>query len=231
MIQIQLPEIAPDITGVLATQGIPPGTPPPDRVKALYDDAEKIFTNLALPAGIMADIGIEEFAEIYPASGQNEPDTPLEHIFPKAKNLALAAFTLGPEVSREIEEQLKSTGFALGYMLDAIASYSADRASVVLQGIFHRRLREQGQAEENDSVLMYSPGYCGWHIGGQQPLFQYLQPETIGIRLNASFLMTPLKSISGVLVSGPREIHQFINHYPFCSQCRSKNCRDRIKSV
>jgi hypothetical protein len=80
-------------------------------------------------------------------------------------------------------------------------------------------------------ALAYSPGYCGWHVTGQRKLFKYLRPEEIGITLNASCLMQPLKSVSGVLVVGPGHVHKFQPTYSFCETCREKQCRERIATV
>jgi hypothetical protein len=228
IIDISLDQIKPDPTGVFQSQGIPPGTTLPEKVKELYDSAGKLFFKLAAPVGIIADISIEEFAKIYPGNGNNEPDTPLEHIFPRANHLALFAFTLGKEISREIQRQLKDKNLAKGYMLDTVASYCTDKASEAAQTIFQDQLVSKYQISESSRVLLYSPGYCGWHVSGQKKLFAYLEPEEIGIHLNESFLMVPLKSISGVLVSGDTEIHQFVNNYPFCATCQTHNCRQRI---
>ncbi len=228
IIDISIDRIRPDITGVLATQGVPVGTSPPDRVKSLYESAEVLFLELAEPRGIMAEVSIDEFRGVYGGNGLNESDTPLEGIFPRARGLALFAFTLGEAVSREIERQFKGSGIALGYMLDAIASYSADRASGVGEGVFSDYLLSSGVGGEFMRVLLYSPGYCGWHVSGQGKLFEYLKPGDIGICLNESFLMVPLKSISGVLVGGEVGIHKFKNNYPFCTQCRTKTCRTRM---
>ena len=235
IINIPIDKIKPDVTGVLKTQGIPPppGPPPPGRVEFLYYSAEDLFLKLATPTAIMADITIEQFAEVFKGNGRNEPDTPLGKIFPRASHLSLFAFTLGLEVCLEIEEQLNVHNFALGYMLDAVSSYSADKGAGAAQEIFLNLLSSMGRGQVDDSTraLLYSPGYCGWHISGQQKLFEYLKPEEIGIHLNKSFLMIPLKSISGVLVAGNKEIHRFKNSYPFCSRCRSVNCRERIAQV
>jgi hypothetical protein len=231
IIDITVDRIKPDPTGVFQSQGIPPGTSPPKKVKELYDSAEELFFQLAAPVGIIADISIEEFAEIYPGNGNNEPDTPLEHIFPRANHLALFAFTLGKEISREIQHQLKDKNLAKGYMLDTVASYCADKASEAAQIIFHDQLASKHQIPRSNRVLLYSPGYCGWHVSGQKKLFAYLKPEEIGIHLNESFLMVPLKSISGVLAAGDPQIHHFVNNYPFCKICQTHNCRERIKGL
>jgi hypothetical protein len=229
IINISIERIKPNPGGVFQSQGIPPEASPPKRVKELYDSAEVLFFKLAAPIGIIADISIEEFAKIYAGNGNNEPDTPLEHIFPRANHLALFAFTLGKEISREIQQQLKDKNLAKGYMLDTVASYCTDKASEIAQTFFHDQLVSKHQLNEANRVLLYSPGYCGWHVSGQKKLFAYLKPEEIGIHLNESFLMIPLKSISGVLVSGDLHIHQFVNNYPFCTNCQTHNCRDRIK--
>jgi hypothetical protein len=76
--------------------------------------------------------------------------------------------------------------------------------------------------------LRYSPGYCGWHISGQKRLFERLNPAEIGITLNSSFLMQPLKSISGVIVSAERKYHLIKSDYPFCAVCPHRSCRERI---
>jgi hypothetical protein len=68
-------------------------------------------------------------------------------------------------------------------------------------------------------------------VSGQRALFEFLGPEEIGITLNASCLMQPLKSISGVLVVGAGHIHRFRPTYSFCERCQEKQCRDRIASV
>lgn len=228
IVNISIDQIEPNPTGVFELQGIPAGTSPPDRVKALYDSAETLFYKMAAPISIMADISIDEFADMYPGNGLNEPDTPLEHIYTQAGYLALFAFTLGAEISREIENQYKNKNLAIAYMLDSTASYSADKAAEAAQRIFLDRLLSMGKADESTRVLLYSPGYCGWHVSGQGKLFDYLKPEEIGITLNESFLMIPLKSISGVLVAGKADIHRFTNNYPFCAHCRTRNCRERM---
>ena len=56
-------------------------------------------------------------------------------------------------------------------------------------------------------------------------------PDEIGITLRDSFLMEPLKSISGVVVAGPAEIHVFDDDYPFCEDCDTRGCRRRIRAI
>ncbi|MCK5274191.1 MAG: hypothetical protein KAR37_06065, partial [Alphaproteobacteria bacterium] len=75
------------------------------------------------------------------------------------------------------------------------------------------------------------PGYCGWHVTGQRRLFDRLGADRIGVTLNSSCLMQPLKSVSGVLVIGPPSIHEFDNDFDFCALCSTYQCRSRIGSL
>ena len=84
-----------------------------------------------------------------------------------------------------------------------------------------------GYRGDEARVLPYSPGYCGWHVSGQRALFAYLDAGEIGVTLNASCLMNPLKSVSGVLAAGPPDIHRFAPTYACCAECRNRTCLGR----
>ena len=44
-------------------------------------------------------------------------------------------------------------------------------------------------------------------------------------------LMSPIKSVSGVIVAGRPDIHGFDNNFDFCRECVTKECRVRIASL
>ena len=70
--------------------------------------------------------------------GKNEKDTPLEKIYPKADNLALFVFTLGEKISQQITDLFSNKNFALGAMLDAVASQGTDMAAQEAENFFFR---------------------------------------------------------------------------------------------
>ncbi len=112
-------------------------------------------------------------------------------------------------------------------MLDAVASAAAER---LVERLEHR-FATAATGGPRPAVLAYSPGYCGWHVSGQRALFGALDPAEIGITLNESCLMQPLKSVSGVLVAGRAEIHDFDDDFPCCSLCSTRECRNRIDRI
>lgn len=229
-LEFSLPDVAPDAQSVLHLQGIPPGRTVTDRTERLLSKAMDLFVSSAQPVAKIKGLAADEFEDIYKGEGRNEHDTPLAGIFPQADSLALFALTLGAEVSTRIAELFQTHDFALATMLDAVASAAADKASEVCEAFYFSQLNERGLTLPGRKVLSYSPGYCGWHISGQKKLFHYLEPQQIGVELNDSYLMTPLKSVTGVLVAGKKEVHIFKSDYSFCRTCKTHSCQLRMRA-
>lgn len=238
IVQFNLREIIPDRESVLKAQGISEGKPVSEKIDNLFETAVDQASASTRPAGMVSEVTREDFETIFRGEGQNEPDTPVKHIFPRANRLALFAVTLGNKISLEIDELFKRNDFALAAMLDSVASLAADKAVEVMEARcldditkYWADITKKKIPSADTYVLSYSPGYCGWHVSGQEKLFEYLKPEKIGISLNESFLMIPLKSVTGVLIAGPREIHLFESKYPFCQLCKYATCLDRRKKM
>jgi hypothetical protein len=199
------------------------------RINHIFNSAKETFFQSWKPSGIISDITIREFEPIYRGDGKNEHPAPLDAIFRKADKLALYVVTLGGNLKRAMVELIRANAITEAYMLDVIASEVTEIVADEIQNYFLDNLAEKKQINDHSKILRYSPGYCGWHISAQKRIFEYLQPGEIGIELTDSFLMDPIKSNSGVLISGPREIHYFKNTFSFCEICETHNCRERIK--
>ena len=221
----------PPAASVLEAQGIPPGSEVPRRVVEVLRQAGRLYTELAEPRGLWGEIDRAAFERVYRGEGLNELRTPIDEIAPRSDHLALFVATLGEGLSRKIGRLFACNEPALGYMLDAVASERADMAAGLVAKAYLDWLRESGRATEATRVLPYSPGYCGWHITGQRALFRRLAPDRVGVTLNESCLMQPLKSVSGVLVAGRGEIHRFENDFDFCGHCTTHGCRGRISAL
>jgi hypothetical protein len=229
IIEIPIRDVRVAMSDVLKIQGIPPGKKVSQKVVALFNEAVEIFCNHAQPIGILSGISKSEFENVYHGEALNEKETPLDTIFRKADHLAVFALTVGDEASRKITELFEAREFALASMVDATASVGVEKAADSVETKFFNLLTRRGESIPALTIVRYSPGYCGWHISGQKKLFAFLHPEEIGITLLDSYLMKPLKSVSGVLVAGDKNIHRFRDTYPFCTQCTTHSCRSRIE--
>jgi hypothetical protein len=231
IIKISRSETVPSQTDTFLLQGIPRHKRPPKKIASLFGEAERIFREHAEPGGIVADISKSEFTKVYKGESRNEKRTPVAEIAERADYLALFVVTIGQAINDKINELFKHEELTLGIMLDAVASAAAEMAADAVERNYLERLREEYRVANSAALLRYCPGYCGWHVSGQKKLLEFLRPAEIGITLLDSFLMTPLKSISGVLLTGKKEIHIIKDDYPFCSQCKTHSCQQRIRAL
>lgn len=216
-----LSDILPSKEDVLKFQGV---INIDDVSDILIDSLElslELLKEKSKPIAIIEECSKSDFTDIYLGEGNNAADILLPHIIKKAEKLHLFAVTIGENITEEINKYFDQNEFPIGSFIDSGASLTADN----IVGVLENRLTNQS------TTLAYSPGYCGWHVSGQKKLFQFLKPDKIGITLNNSCLMTPLKSVSGVLVSGPSDIHIFDNNYSFCEECTTYSCKIRMKSI
>jgi hypothetical protein len=219
----------PDRREVLRLQGIPAGVEPSARVVEIFEAAVDMYAEAAEPRALLACISQEAFAEVFRGEGRNAPVTPVEAVVPRADALALFVATVGARVTDRIRDLLAHNEPALAVMLDAVASAAADRLTCLLAARFDSA---EGRAGRSGLVTLgYSPGYCGWHVSGQRALFACLGADAIGVTLNESCLMHPLKSVSGVLAAGPADIHRFTPAWAFCADCRNRTCLTRMKQL
>jgi hypothetical protein len=224
-------ELLPSPESLLRAQGVDPSHDAARSFQGLAEDALEIYLRSAKPCGQIQEVSRETFARIYLGEGQNAEESPLAEIFPRAESLALFTVTLGAEIVANISALFEAAEFPLAAMLDAAASEGVELAAGRIQDEIENQWRTAGVISETARGLRYSPGYCGWHVSGQKKLFAALAPEPAGITLRDSYLMEPLKSVSGVIVAGPPAIHEFDDAYLFCVDCESRDCRTRILSL
>lgn len=102
------------------------------------------------------------------------------------------------------------------FFADMIGSEIAEAAGRILSEELAAEQGRRGFSISNS----YSPGYCGWHVSDQHALFALLPDSPCGITLNDSSLMTPIKSVSGVIALGPK-----VEKRPYgCAICGKKDC-------
>ena len=214
---------------VLAAQELPALDALSARLRDLLEDAFEEYDALAEPRAIAGEVTKDELEGILDGFDGPIGETVIGQIYPRADAFGLYVATLGTPLAERIREMFATNDLGRGWMLDAVASSGADRLSYILSTRFEEELGRDGHP--GPRVLPYSPGYCGWTVRGQRKLFARLGPEAIGVTLNDSCLMTPIKSVSGVLVAGPGEIHRFRPDFAFCDECKTHACGARMASV
>ena len=83
--------VAPHRDVALQRQGVPEGHQLSEMVEGLLEKAISLYESLTEPRGIIADISLSDFEEIFDGEGQNDLPAPLQGIVKKAEGLALFA--------------------------------------------------------------------------------------------------------------------------------------------
>lgn len=137
-----------------------------------------------------------------------------------ADRIAVFMVTVGSEITRQAEARSRAGDAFAGLALDAIGSWAAEAAAESLMEQLNSQLRP-GES----FTMRYSPGYCGMDLRQQRTLFKLAPAGSVGISLLPSLLMQPLKSISGIVGLGPREVVGV--HLSPCERCPQIGCHMR----
>ena len=228
-IDLIVSDITPSPAQVLENQGMAGRRNIPSRITALLDSALELFKELAKPRGLMEDLAIQDFPAIYNGNGLNSAECPIPPIVAGADAIALFAATMGPDLASKSSELFAKGGPALGFMLDAVNSAAAEELGRMMCLKFLEYLPAQLRESKELKAQYYCPGHCGWHLSGQEKVFEVLRPGEIGITITPSWAMHPVKSISGILIAAGIEVHRFRPNFPFCRNCKEAKCVSRLK--
>jgi hypothetical protein len=124
--------------------------------------------------------------------------------------------TAGPGPEKLARDLLEKGEYLDGYITDLVASALADAVADCV----HEEIRKEADSLGMKMTNRYSPGYCSWDVAEQQKLFSLFPENSCGISLSESSLMSPVKSISGIVGMGPRVK---FNAYT-CKICPMKDC-------
>ena len=221
VVRLDAASVLPPRTRVLARAGVPEGRTPSARILGLLSRANDLFLAEAAPVGVVEEVSTDALLALC-RDGRHGSPSVVETVAPRARRLALFAATVGEPACARIRALFAEGDAPLGLLLDAVASEAASELA-----------DEIGEtlAGEGLAVLGYSPGTCGWPVSGQRELFARLRPDEAGIALSDSALMSPVKSVSGVLVAAPPEAHRFRPGFDFCEACAERTCLERMASL
>jgi len=125
----------------------------------------------------------------------------------------------------DLQQRLKAEGDMVKvFIADALGSVIAEKTADRMEEVLQEEIATRGWRHTN----RFSPGYCGWHVSGQQSLFRLFPTASpCGVRLTGSSLMMPIKSVSGVIGVGP-EVRKL--EYT-CGLCDYEKCYKRRKRI
>lgn len=145
----------------------------------------------------------------------------ISSVFVKADKFAIFVATSGAEFQQYMEGSARSGDIMEEFMVNSIGSEIAEAVG---------RAAAQSLAADCASLGFnignsYSPGYCGWSVAEQRMLFSMLPQTPCGITLNDSCLMTPIKSVSGIIPVGAEVIKEKYR----CAYCTRTDCYKKRK--
>jgi hypothetical protein len=131
-----------------------------------------------------------------------------------SERFALFAATAG-EAFQAYQNAIGKEGDMLKiFIVDTIGTCIAESAGNQMELLLEKEIGEMPH------TARFSPGYCGWHLSGQQELFRLLDGNPCGIELSEVCLMMPIKSISGIIGIGPDVTEKQYG----CRFCELENC-------
>lgn len=129
---------------------------------------------------------------------------------------ALFVCTAGMIFTRLTREHTRNDEQLEAYLTDALGSLAVENAMDRIQNL----LEEKCQARGWNITNRYSPGYCNWPLTDQRALFSMIGENPTGVSLSDSCLMSPIKSVSGIIGLGPESKKR-----PYgCAICQNKTC-------
>lgn len=138
------------------------------------------------------------------------------------QNICLAAVvgTLGPQLETRCRELSRRGDLYEATLLDAVGVAFLDRLGEAL----HRETARRAAALGLFCGCRLGPGLNGFPVETQRLIFALTEAGAIGVALNDSMVMTPVKSISFLTPLGPAPVRPAVAK---CEACELKNCQFR----
>lgn len=136
-----------------------------------------------------------------------------------ATTIAFFVCTIGNQIEAWSKSKMDNGDLVSGFLIDHIGSVLVEQLADWMELQLDTIITPKGWKRTN----RYSPGYCNWPVSEQKKLFSFFPPHPCGVTLTESALMTPIKSISGIIGVGPQAV---LKDYE-CSLCDLENCYQR----
>jgi hypothetical protein len=211
--------VKPTLDEVATIMGYSPGTEPsfvPEMVSELLKEAPShISAGGCYSIFEIAEIKIPQGLILH-SSGNLRCGSKIARQMKGSDSFALFVTTAGNSFDAWIKSKASGGDALAEYLCSSIGSVVADKVADIVQDEINVFAVNTGKGITN----RYSPGYCSWNVREQHGIFDLLPAGKIGVTLTPSFLMKPIKSISGIIGIGPdKEPGPYM-----CDMCNMTNC-------
>lgn len=142
-----------------------------------------------------------------------------------ADYIIMAVATVGDEMDKKIKGLFDNGDYFKGFLYDTIAS---DALEYLTKSLWQDLMKE---AKVNGFGITHRlcPGDSRWDIKDQKIIFKNLDASKIGVVLNDSFMMNPIKSSSIVYGIGKNVKTSLVDHD--CDECELVDCIYRHATI
>jgi hypothetical protein len=133
-----------------------------------------------------------------------------------ATSCAIFLCTAGSKIEQQSKKFSDNGDQLHSYIYDVLGSVVAEKARIKIELEIKSEVKRKGLLISDS----FSPGYCDWNITDQRNLFSLLPKNFCGITLTKSHLMTPIKSVSGIIGIGKSLAQRGYQ----CNWCNDRNC-------
>ncbi len=141
----------------------------------------------------------------------------------RAREIVAAVATIGDRLETSVE-RISSRDLPYALALDALGSAAVEALALAA----HRRVQDLGGSEGVGVTIPLNPGMEGWSLEtGQRQIFGLFDGAPAGVRLGASGMMLPRKSLSMVVGLG-RDVFsggRTCDHCAALGRCRHRDSR------
>lgn len=148
------------------------------------------------------------------AGGARLGGGPVVQVVAGAAELIVAVCTIGPAVDRLIDLAQKERQLFRMMILHELGAWAVD----IVRQEWCRLLEDELQAKGLRVSAPLSPGESAWSVKDQAVIFSLLDAGQIGVSLSDSMVMSPIKSLSMIMATGPDPIGvEGASNCDFCS--------------
>jgi hypothetical protein len=149
-------------------------------------------------------------------------DLPGSDMFTDLEMVAFCVCTIGPALEKRVTALTKEGDMLAAIVLDAIGSAAAEATARYAND----RIDEMAAADGLRTSCRASPGYGDWDVSEQRALFELVPAGRIGVKLTASSMMVPRKSVSFAVHIAEEPVR--LRSESSCRNCDMETCPYRL---